>query len=185
MLTPPLLLLLLLLLPLPPYTVGVAYAYAEDLFALEIAPCLPTAIVDHHSALPAPYQSLLRGATWQEGLCNHPDRWLCEFLARGLHNGFHLTYLAQRTRLRPVKWNILSPYEHPQVVDAYLANECRLCRVLGPFPQPLGALHINRFGVIPKDPSQESGASSWICLSLWGLVLTMAFLVTSAPCGTP
>ena len=54
-------------------------------------------------------------------------------------------------QLRSAKRNIPSAYEHPQVVDAYLANECRLGRVLGPIPQPpLGTLHINRFGVIPK-----------------------------------
>ena len=36
-------------------------------------------------------------------------------------------------------------------MDAYLANECIMGRVLGPFPQPpLGTLHVNRFGVIPK-----------------------------------
>ena len=61
-----------------------------------------------------------------------------------------LGYRAPWRHLRPAKRNIPSAYEHPQVIDAYLTNECHLGRVLGPFTQPPCPLHINRFGVIPK-----------------------------------
>ena len=50
----------------------------------------------------------------------------------------------------PSQTNIPSAYEHPQVIDDYLTNDCHLGRVLGPFTQPPCPRHINRFGVIPK-----------------------------------
>ena len=44
-----------------------------------------------------------------------------------------------------------SAYQHPEVVSAYLADECRKGRVLGPFAHPpVPALKVSRFGVIPK-----------------------------------
>ena len=43
---------------------------------------------------------------------------------------------------------------HPEVVQSYLETECAKGRMLGPFSkveaQTLPALHVNRFGVIPK-----------------------------------
>ena len=64
------------------------------------------------------------------------------FLARGLHKGFRLGYQARWTQLCPAKRNIPSAYEHPRVVDAYIANEHHMGRVLGQFAQaPLCALH--------------------------------------------
>ena len=49
------------------------------------------------------------------------------------------------------KRNIPSAYEHAEVVEAYLQEECRLGRVLGPYPlTQLPGVVFSRFGVIPK-----------------------------------
>ena len=46
---------------------------------------------------------------------------------------------------------MLSALEHPEVVENYLQEECRMGRVLGPFdPEELPGLHISKFRVIPK-----------------------------------
>ena len=127
----------------PPLTVGFVYSYVEDLYGLENTLRPSTSPTVLHSALPALSHSALLAPTWWESVHKHPDRRLCKFLARGLHEGFHLGYQARWTQLRPAKRNIISAYEHPQAVDAYLANECHLGRVLGQFAQPpLCALHI-------------------------------------------
>ena len=44
-----------------------------------------------------------------------------------------------------------SAYQHPKIIDDYLANEVSLRRVAGPFNvPPLPNLHISSFGVIPQ-----------------------------------
>ena len=54
-------------------------------------------------------------------------------------------------KLQAINKNMLSALEHPQVVENYLQEECRMGRVLGPFdPEELPGLHISKFGVIPK-----------------------------------
>lgn len=49
-----------------------------------------------------------------------------------------------------------SALEHADVVRDYLAKECALGRVLGPFdPASLPQVHVSRFGVIPKGTSGQ------------------------------
>ena len=53
--------------------------------------------------------------------------------------------------LKPAKRNKPSAYEHPSVIDEYLATEVSLGRVAGPFASPpVPLLHVSSFGVIPK-----------------------------------
>ena len=59
-------------------------------------------------------------------------------------------YHGRRIKLCSSRRNIPSAYEHPEVVDAYLAHECQLGRVLGPITAPPVPLHTSRFEVIPK-----------------------------------
>ena len=50
---------------------------------------------------------------------------------------------------------MLSAEQYPEIVDPYLAKECSLGRVRGPWEATqLPYVHINRFGVIPK-PHQQ------------------------------
>ena len=60
--------------------------------------------------------------------------------------------------------NMLSAYQHPEVISDYLKSEVEFNCTAGPFKQPpilTYDLHINRFGVIPKrlitDLSYPSG----------------------------
>ena len=67
--------------------------------------------------------------------------------------------------LRSDKKNKASANQHPEIVDAYLANEVALGRVAGPFHSPrLPNLHINSFGVIPKKGQPNK----------WRLILDMS-----------
>ena len=57
--------------------------------------------------------------------------------------------------------NMGSAREHPEVVSEYLAKELALGRMLGQFPKSasVAAVHINRFGVIPKGHNTGGGSS--------------------------
>ena len=44
-----------------------------------------------------------------------------------------------------------SALKNPEVVEAYLGEECEAGRILGPFyPGEIPDLHVNRFGIIPR-----------------------------------
>ena len=59
-----------------------------------------------------------------------------------------------------------SALEHPDVVDDYLAEECRRGHVLGPFRLlPAPALVVSRFGVIPKRGKENK----------WRLIVDLSF----------
>ena len=68
----------------------------------------------------------------------------------GLRFGFKLGFSPSQS-LKPAKRNKPSAYEHPSVIDEYLATEVSLGRVAGPFASPpVPLLHVSSFGVIPK-----------------------------------
>lgn len=82
-------------------------------------------------------------------LYHHPDRQQVSYVLQGLQDGFRVGF--HNTQLKSAKKNKPSAYQHPAVIDKYLANEVALNRVAGPFPSPpLPNLHISSFGVIPK-----------------------------------
>ena len=61
-----------------------------------------------------------------------------------------------------------SALEHPDVIDDYLAEECKRGHVLGPFKQlPAASLVVSRFGVIPKR-GRENKWRLFVDLSLAG-----------------
>ena len=69
----------------------------------------------------------------------------------GIRDGFRIGYDYASNRVRRTKSrNLGSAYEHPTVVEEYLATELKANRLLGPFPSPPIPLHISSFGVIPK-----------------------------------
>ena len=72
-----------------------------------------------------------------------------------------------------------SAREHPQIIDDYLLKESTAGHILGPFsPHAMPNIHINRFGIIPKNPRWKNGASSRTCPSQRDIVLMMQ----SRPC---
>ncbi|KAL5515663.1 hypothetical protein EMCRGX_G000863 [Ephydatia muelleri] len=74
---------------------------------------------------------------------------------------FILTISFSRTKpLRSTANNLFSATLHPEPVAEYLANELKLNRMLGPFNDDIEefqSVHVNRFGVIPK----EHGTGKW------------------------
>ena len=81
---------------------------------------------------------------------NHPNQSQVSFVLEGLRKGFRVGYNYPR-KLKSASSNKPSAYAHPEIVDAYLANEVSLDRVAGPFDSPpLPGLHISSFGVVPK-----------------------------------
>ena len=81
---------------------------------------------------------------------NHPNQSQVSFVLEGLRKGFRVGYNYPR-KLKSASSNKPSAYAHPEIVDAYLANEVSLDRVAGPFDSPpLPGLHISSSGVVPK-----------------------------------
>ena len=121
---------------------GLQYAYMEDLWQLDRSPG-PIPWVWLRSQVPKASPTSLLASVWQAALRYYPDPRLHNFLVQGLREGFRIGYTAPRVQLRPAKRNIPSSYEHPDVVDKYLAHECKLGWVPGPWhtPPPLQRLH--------------------------------------------
>ena len=72
------------------------------------------------------------------------------FVLEGLRFGFKLGFSPSQS-LKPAKRTKPSAYEHPSVIDEYLATEVSLERVASPFASPpFPLLHVSSFGVIPK-----------------------------------
>ena len=83
-------------------------------------------------------------------LKNHTNQPQVSFVLEGLLKGFRVGYNYPR-KLKSASRNKPSAYAHPEIVDAYLANEVSLGRVAGPFDSPpLPGLHISSFAVIRK-----------------------------------
>ena len=80
----------------------------------------------------------------------HPDRRQVDTVVEGLRFGFRLGF-NKPPCLKSAKKNKQSAFQHPKVIDEYLANEVSLGRVAGPFQSPpFPNLHVSSFGVIPK-----------------------------------
>lgn len=87
---------------------------------------------------------------FKKQLAAHPNPNLVAYVLHGLEHGFDIgfNYLIQ---LKSARKNKSSTFEHPQVVDEYLANEVSLGRIAGPFDSPpIPNLQVSSFGVIPK-----------------------------------
>ena len=86
------------------------------------------------------------------------------FVLEGLRFGFKLGFSPSQS-LKPAKRNKPSAYEHPSVIDEYLATEVSLGRVAGPFASPpVPLLHVSSFGVIPKKGQPGK----------WGLIVDLS-----------
>ena len=145
--------------------IGSQCAYMEDLWQLDRSPA-PVPRVWLWSQVLQPSPTPLLAPVWQAALRDYPDPRLCHFLMQGLQEGFNIGYNALRGQLHSAKCNIPSSYDHPEVVDKYLAYERRLGGVLGPWlTLPPCPLHISHFGVIPKKSQ----------LGKWHLIVDLSF----------
>jgi hypothetical protein len=91
-------------------------------------------------------------SVWAAALSQHPDRAFARYICQGLQFGFWIGFNGT-LRLKSTPVNMGSAREHPAVVSEYLVKKLTLGRMLGPFPKSASmaaAVHINRFGVIPK-----------------------------------
>ena len=118
-------------------------------------------------------------------LSRRPDRAKVNFVLQGIKEGFRLPWDKPVTFKSPRR-NKLSAYQHAGVIDVYLANEVRLCRMVGPFNStPLQNLHMSSFGVIPKKDSRVNGTLQWIyprlkaTVSVMGLIQILGISSTS------
>ena len=98
-------------------------------------------------------QTPLNKRAWKRALASHLDRAIVRYLIRGISDAFRIGFNCS-CPLQSSHQNLVSGREHPEVVQAYLDKERSVGCLLGPFaPNGLGilpAVHINRFGVIPK-----------------------------------
>ena len=71
---------------------------------------------------------------------------------KGVREGFWIRFDSSRVAIYPsAPRNMPLASEKPEVVDAYLAEECNQGRVRGPLDLAIVlGVHSNRFGVIPK-----------------------------------
>ena len=94
----------------------------------------------------------LKVQEWEELLRAHPDKQFVSFITEGIKNGFRIGYdWACRSKAKSAKKNMKSADDHPMVVQDYLDKELEAGRVRGPLrPEEAAAVHISRFGVIPK-----------------------------------
>ena len=88
----------------------------------------------------------------REALQTHPDREFTEYITEGISRGFRIGFNYVKARpCTSAKQNMISAYEHPEVISEYLRAECEANRVIKlPFDPVMVKLHISRFGVIPK-----------------------------------
>ena len=120
---------------------GSLYPYTADLLCLDLCRGSGQSLPPCLSQISTP----LNITAWFQALRH--------YLINGLTHGFRIGF-RRPAPLCSASRNMLSAQQHPEVVQEYLAKECHLNRMLGPFsPAEIGGmppLHINRFGVIPK-----------------------------------
>ena len=92
----------------------------------------------------------LRYTTWQGHLRPHPHQDLVQYFLQGIATGFRIGFDGSSTQ--SAKNNLKSAVDHLAVIDDYLHDELSLGRISGPYrPSMCPDVHINRFGVIPKN----------------------------------
>ena len=83
-----------------------------------------------------------------------PDMAFVHYVISVLRHGFRIGF-NHSSLLRSAATNMESAHQHPEIISDYLAKEQSLGRMLGSFTEEmlpnLPSLHINRFGVIPKE----------------------------------
>ena len=125
------------------------YVYTRDLLRLESrqAPGTLAEILRELQRVRTP----LRVREWERSLVAHPDREFCNYLLRGISEGFRVGFRYSSCSCTRAKSNMQSAVSNPKVVEEYLAREVEKGRVVGPLElDALPGVHVSRFGVIPK-----------------------------------
>lgn len=103
---------------------------------------------------PSAILSPLNVVQWGRYLQSYPDREFVALLLTGMQEGFRIGFSYGTSQLRSAGHNMGSADENPEVVDQYLATECKLGRVIGPLSveeqESTSTIQVSRFGVIPK-----------------------------------
>ena len=132
------------------------YIYTKDLLELEYA-----SQKEHSSSVDSRLtgtQTPLRLPAWSKKLQQHPDKDFASYILRGIEKGFHIG-INPAVSLKSATRNMQSALQHPEIIDDYLQKELLQEQIRGPFPAHTApSVHINRFGIIPKNDSLESGA---------------------------
>ena len=119
----------------------------EDLLQLDACRPLTPAY------LPQGFQDMdtpLNWREWDHCLALHPDQRFRTYIVNGIRDRFRVRFDYSRS-CRGSSRNMSSALEKPQVITEYLANECAVGHVLGPFSrEEFPQIHTSRFGVIPK-----------------------------------
>ena len=93
--------------------------------------------------------SPLQAQVWQVLLQDHPDRSLVDYVISGIQEGFHIGFNYPSSLCHSAQRNMFSSREHPAVVSQYIASECHMKRMHGPFSS-LYNIHTSPIGAIPK-----------------------------------
>ena len=92
----------------------------------------------------------LKWRVWDRRLSLHSDQQFHQYIVNGIREGFRVG-IDYRRPLKSADRNMASVSHFPQAIRDYLAEECAMGRVLGPFPIcTMHGAHISRFGLIPK-----------------------------------
>ena len=125
------------------------YAYTRDLLRLDSRRASTTL-----AEIPMELQRVqtpLRVREWERSLVAHPDKEFCNYLVRGITEGFRVGFRYSSCSCTRAKSNMQSAVSNPKVVEEYLAKEVEKGRVVGPLElDTLPGVHVSRFGVIPK-----------------------------------
>ena len=82
-------------------------------------------------------------------LVSHPDRHFVNTLLDNLTEGCNIGYTGPQFNY--CSRNLHSAYQHPAILDATIAEECKLGRFLGPFDKPpLPSFRSSGLGLVPK-----------------------------------
>ena len=98
----------------------------------------------------------LRYGAWLTALHDHPDKAYSRYLCRGILEGFRIGFDRQCLSPKSSTRNMPSANSHHKIIRLH-PKRTRLGRMLGPFIPAATpcAVHISRFGVIPKAHSDK------------------------------
>ena len=124
------------------------YKYTPDLLALESSQ--PALAQSSAGELRQPRQEA-HLTRWRYYLDRHPDQEYAQFVWRGLVEGFRVGFDPALCTPRSAKHNLPSARDHPNLVAAYIQDERREGRLVGPLASQEQALvHTSPIGLIPK-----------------------------------
>ena len=122
------------------------YCFTNNLLMLEAAVPHEVVLPDECSRVTTP----LDPDMWSLLLSTHPDRRFVDYIIRGICCGFRIGCRASAQMLQSSASNMFSAALHPEVIDKYLREELQANRVVEVPHESISAIHISRFGVIPK-----------------------------------